>query len=202
MDARVILFPLARRRARARRHLRISRTHAGFTAYELLISLAIISIVTGFGAGLYPVILDQQLVTAVNGVMTDLYLARSEAIKRHHPVTLCKSADGASCTRSSRWENGWIIFVDTNGNRRVNADDVILRVQQGLSRGTTLGLRAAFGHNHDVTYYPSGFSEKNGTFTFCDARGAPKARAIILYYTGRPRVSRSSAQGKALQCDS
>lgn len=202
MDARVILFPLARRRVGRRRHLRLCRSHSGFTAYELLIVLAVVSILSGFGTGLYSLVQDQQLATAVNGLLTDLHLARSEAIKRAHPVTLCKSTNGTSCTRSSRWENGWILFADTNGNRRVNTGEAILRVHQGLSRGNTLGLRAAFGHNHNVTYQPSGFSQKNGTFTFCDARGAPKARAIILYYTGRPRASRSSAQGNALRCDS
>jgi hypothetical protein len=58
------------------------------------------------------------------------------------------------------------------------------------------------GHADDyVSYYPDGFSQKNGTFTFCSLSRETMARAVILYRTGRPRIARISAKNKALSCD-
>jgi type IV fimbrial biogenesis protein FimT len=168
--------------------------------YELLASLAIATTLTTIGANLYPLVLEQRLIAQVNGFLADLHLARSEAIKRGTPVTLCTSADGLHCHRSAPWESGWIIFSDLNGNRRVDSGETILRVQSGLDHGNRLSLRASFGHNNDVTYRPGGFTEKNGTFTFCDQRGESAARAVILFRTGRPRFSMHSAEDKKLSC--
>jgi hypothetical protein len=38
------------------------------------------------------------------------------------------------------------------------------------------------------------------TFTFCDDRGSPAARAVIISQTGRPRVSDRSAANTPLAC--
>jgi hypothetical protein len=35
---------------------------------------------------------------------------------------------------------------------------------------------------------------------FCDRRGAAAAKAVIVSYTGRPRVDRLAPDGKPLQC--
>ena len=40
----------------------------------------------------------------------------------------------------------------------------------------------------------------NGTTIFCDGRGAPAAKAVIVSYTGRPRVDRVDADGRPLHC--
>lgn len=176
------------------------RRELGVSLYELLVGLAIATSLTTIGASLYPLVLEQRMIAQVNGFIADLHLARSEAIKRGNRVTLCKSNDGLRCVRSAPWESGWIIFSDGNGNRRVDSSDTILRVQSGLEHGSQLSFRAALGHNNDVTYRPGGFTEKNGTFTFCDLRGTSKARAIIVFRTGRPRFSRYNAVGKNLSC--
>ncbi|MGJ7498500.1 GspH/FimT family protein [Variovorax sp. RT4R15] len=33
-------------------------------------------------------------------------LARSEAIRRNAPVTLCATSNGSSCSSSNQWESG------------------------------------------------------------------------------------------------
>ena len=175
------------------------RADSGTSLQEVLVCLAIFTTLAAFSTNLYPLVLQQRMVTQVNQLLGSLHLARSEAIKRGHTVTLCKSANGLYCTHSSPWEFGWIIFADPNGNRRVDSGDTIIRVAQ-MEPGVRLSLRASFGHNNDVTYRPGGFTEKNGTFTFCDQRGTSAARAIILFRTGRPRFSLYSAEGKKLSC--
>ena len=173
---------------------------AGFNLYELMITLTVAGILTPMAIGMQGLVQDNRLVTQVNQLLGHLNLVRSEAIKRGTTVTICKSANGVDCTPTSDWHEGWIIFVDPNRNRTVDAGEAIIRAQQALTEGNTVKFRASLGQNNDVTYRPTGFSEKNGTFTFCDARGPSRARAIILYRTGRPRVSTKSASGGSLNC--
>jgi len=40
----------------------------------------------------------------------------------------------------------------------------------------------------------------NGTTVFCDRRGSAAAKAVIVSYTGRPRVDRVDADGRPLRC--
>jgi hypothetical protein len=35
---------------------------------------------------------------------------------------------------------------------------------------------------------------------FCDRRGPPAAKAVIVSYTGRPRIDQVDADGKPLVC--
>ncbi len=179
---------------------RVYSKQAGFNLYELMITLTVVGTLTTAAVGMQGLLQDSRLAAQVNQLLGHLHLVRSEAIKRGAMVTLCKSANGTNCTPDSAWHEGWIIFADPNGNRAVDTGETIIRVQQRLDEGNTLKFRASLGQNNDVTYRPTGFSEKNGTFTFCDTRGSFKARAVILYRTGRPRVSTKSASGGSLNC--
>jgi hypothetical protein len=40
----------------------------------------------------------------------------------------------------------------------------------------------------------------NGTTVFCDRRGAAAAKAVIVSYTGRPRVDTRDGDRRPLQC--
>ena len=69
-----------------------------------------------------------------------------------------------------------------------------------------------YAHDAEITgtvisnrpYYEfrPGRRSTNGTIVFCDSRGAAAARAVIVSYTGRPRVARVDADGRPLKCAS
>lgn len=140
---------------------------------------------------------EQRLTTHVNELFGDLQLARSEAIKRVSQVTLCKSSDGTACSTTPNWQAGWIVFADTNGNEAVDSGETIIKVHQALENGVTL----RYGSSYDYVYYKSdGTAWPNATFTFCDARGASNAKAIIVSNTGRARTSTTSSSGGSLEC--
>ena len=40
----------------------------------------------------------------------------------------------------------------------------------------------------------------NGTLIFCDRAGRAESRALVISYTGRPRVTRKDRAGKAYSC--
>ena len=62
---------------------------------------------------------NARITGAANDVMGGLHFARSEAIKRRVPVTLCTSADPLNnnpvCDASALL-TGWVAFVDPNQN--------------------------------------------------------------------------------------
>jgi type IV fimbrial biogenesis protein FimT len=162
----------------------------GFTLHETLVALTIISLL-GVGTLAFGRLLrSTHLTTQVNTLIANLYFARSEAIKRGRPVTLCKSDSAAACTEDSAWQDGWIVITDDNGNGQLDGDDEVLRVGSKLEGGTTLTFNAwGVGTGKYVSYAPSGMTMKNGTFRFCNLDGPAYARAVILIQSGRVRTS-------------
>jgi type IV fimbrial biogenesis protein FimT len=173
--------------AYAERRWRRSR---GFTLHETLVTLTIISLL-GVGAVAFGRLLrSTHVTTQVNTLIANLYFARSEAIKRGLPVTLCKSDSGVACAEDSAWQDGWIVITDENGNGELDGDDQVLRVGPKLEGGTTLTFNAwGVGTGKYVSYAASGMTMKNGTFRFCNIDGPAHARAVILIQSGRVRTS-------------
>lgn len=172
----------------------------GYSLYDLLITSAVASVLGVGAVGMSSLVQDSRLTAGVNQLMAELSLARSEAIKRRSAITLCASATGTECRGSRKWHDGWIIFWDLNGNGRLEPDESVLRVQESPAiKSLTLGAWGP-GTGQWITYEADGTTKQNGTFTFCDNRGASKAKAVILLGTGRPRVSTLNASGNPLNC--
>jgi type IV fimbrial biogenesis protein FimT len=133
------------------------------------------------------------LSAASQELLLDLHLARSEALKRHRRVTLCKSADGAHCSQVAGWEQGWILFHDANGNGALDAGEE--RIGQHEALQAQLRLRGNEPVADYLSFTASGVSKlvgggfQAGTLTLCRASlGLTTARQVILNSVGRPRV--------------
>jgi len=184
-----------------RNHLRAKSrfAQAGYSLFDLIVTSAVAA-VAGFGAvGMTGLVQDARMTSLVNQLMGDLNLARGESIKRNVAVTLCKSNDGASCSDEAAWREGWIVFADDNKNREVDTNEAIIRVQQTLAGDMTLRYGETDTYTY-VRYNSSGEASRAATFTFCDGRGADKAKAVIVYWTGRPRVSTKTSEDDPLSC--
>lgn len=170
------------------------RTSNGFTLIEMLVAMSLIAVVIALaGPSMRELILNNRQVADYNTMLSSLTLARAEAIKRRARTRVCISNATPDCdTTATRWEDGWIIVADTNGNGTVTtADgDLLLQVQSGLEVGTTLRGNANVVRN--VTFDTRGFSGSTGTLRFCDPRGAAEARGIIISNTGRARQALDS----------
>lgn len=85
------------------------RTSRGFTLYELMVTLAVASVIISFGVpGFQNYIQNSRAVTHTNDLVTALNLARSEATRRGAPIDICASTDAATCSGSNDWSTGWI----------------------------------------------------------------------------------------------
>jgi type IV fimbrial biogenesis protein FimT len=76
-----------------------TRQQRGFTLWELLMTLLVAGILLGIGV---PNVMEFQrngaMSSAANDLVTGVLLARTEAVKRQVPVTLCLSADPDAVT--------------------------------------------------------------------------------------------------------
>ncbi len=173
---------------------------AGFTLIELMITLSVaVILATQAIPSLRGLLLDHRMTAQVNGLVTHLSLGRSESILRDRQVVLCASLDQRHCDRGGRWGKGWIVFVDSDFDEDRDAGERVLRIQRELPAGMTLHY-AGFGSSRYVTFKSTGMTGVNGTFTFCDDRGAAHGRAIIVSKTGRARLSTTRANGHPLAC--
>lgn len=102
----------------------------GRSILELLAGLVVAAVILGAGAPFFSELLaESRLSTAASELTGSLSLARSEAVKLGTPVCVCASFDGVSCSGSTDWSLGWILFTDDNGNRSREPGDRLLRVQ-------------------------------------------------------------------------
>jgi len=113
------------------------RNQSGFTILEIMIAIVVLAIfltlaVPSFQAALQ----NNRLTSATNGFVTAMQFARSEAISRRAPVTVCGSSDGSTC--NDDWETGWIVFLDDNNEGTTAAVvDEVIRVWPTFAGGAT-----------------------------------------------------------------
>jgi type IV fimbrial biogenesis protein FimT len=167
---------------------------AGLSLSEILVTLSIASIlVTSALPDLSDLLMANRVATLSNELLAAMQLTRSEAIKRNMDVTICKSNNATSC--SGHWSDGWIIFVDRDGDKQLDpADgDTLIRIHTLDEKRFNITWNAFRSDNY-IRYSAQGFiHSNNGTFILCPSdRDARHARAIIINRVGRARVSRDS----------
>jgi type IV fimbrial biogenesis protein FimT len=170
----------------------------GFTLFELLGALAFAGVLLGVAApGLRTFVLDSRRTADVNAFVLAVQVARSEAAKRSHSVILCKTRDWRRCGGTElRFDAGWMVFANVDGQlppERSATEPMIYAYVPELD-GTIVGNRPFF------EFRPLLRRSTNGTVVFCDRRGTAAARAVIVSYTGRPRVDQVDSDGKPLVC--
>lgn len=152
------------------------KQHRGFTIIELIITVLIVSLVLAFGIPSFRELMaSNRITTSANSLVTALNFARSEAIKRNSPVTICPIGDGdGDCGDSDNWVTGW----------HVRHDGETLRVTSSLSN--TLTLKSNLGKNDILEYQANGRvdQDKDINFTVCD-NSRDKGTEITLGFTGR-----------------
>jgi type IV fimbrial biogenesis protein FimT len=170
----------------------------GYTLWELLSTLAIAAVLLGLAVPSFrSFALDARRTADVNAFVLAVQLARSEAAKRGHPVIVCKTRDRLRCGGTDmQFDAGWMVFVnlDDQAPPARSASEPLLYAHEPEIDGTIVGNRAYF------EFRPFLRRSTNGTLIFCDRRGASAARAVIVSYTGRPRVDQVDADRKPLRC--
>jgi len=138
---------------------------SGFTLTEMMVVLAIIAILLGIGVPSYRYVTNASRASSeINALLGDLMYARAEAIKEGQTVSLCVSSDGANCSGSLAWGNGWIVFPDPTASDTPAAGSV-LRVQQAFTGTTPDSLTSDTGISA-VSFNRDGFTQSAGGAAF------------------------------------
>jgi type IV fimbrial biogenesis protein FimT len=180
-------------------HARIAPAgQGGFSLVELITVVAIAAVLAaGAAVGLSEIGRAMTLSAHVNRLLSEIYLARSEAIKRNSRVVLCKSADGVTCASSGGWEQGWIVFHDANNNALRDPGELLIRRGEPATR--PLRITGNDTVSRYVSFSPFGGARlvsgafQAGTITICRESLEPgEARQLVINSIGRPRVQRVS----------
>ena len=101
----------------------ISTSQRGYTLIELMITITVLGILLGVAVPSFlDTVRNNRLTTQNNEFIGALNVARSEALKRSGSVSVCASTDQATCSGSTNWSTGWIVFTDLNGDGVKSAD--------------------------------------------------------------------------------
>ena len=142
---------------------------SGFTLIELLVTITIAAILLSIAVPSFrDAALGSRLSNIANDLNASVQLARSEAIKRNAPVTLCTSTDGLACDVSDDWEQGWIVLAGAE----------VLQYQQAISEGFKVARTAGTGA---MVFQPIGVGATAATFTVCreDPVGKQERRVTV-----------------------
>ena len=105
----------------------------GFTAIELLVTIAILAVLATLAAPSFTPSLERwRVMQATEQLKSTLYFARSEAIKQGGDIVIQKltNAQSQGCTLapgSNDWGCGWIVCHDSNGNGTCNTGEPVLQ---------------------------------------------------------------------------
>ncbi len=183
-----------------------SNQECGFTLYEVLITLLVIGVVLALGV---PNLSDFTRNSRVTGTANDLHgsfmLGRSEAARSKENITICASQSpmsaAAACDGASL-NDGWIIFVDLNGDivRDAGANENVLKAFPPVD--DTLDIIPDNGATY-FSFAPTGLGRGDvagpsfRTAMICDERGNivaaggnSAARRIVVTPIGRSTVIR------------
>ncbi len=184
-------------------HMKVNR---GFTIIELMITVGILAVVAAFAAPTFTSMVQRNKMDKVrDDLFADLVLARSEALARNKPVTVCATSNptavSPTCSNSNSWATGWLVFVDTdqdtvvdgevdsdaNGIAEVTADEYI-RIYRSTDTSLKISWVPLNGTKQYVLFDRLGrMSEvNNGSFHFCN-NSAAYAEKIVISKAGRAR---------------
>ncbi|MEM6579910.1 MAG: GspH/FimT family pseudopilin [Pseudomonadota bacterium] len=178
----------------------IIQSEAGLTLIELMSTVLILAVTVVLAAPtMRGTIQSNQLETETTRFLDAFSLARSEAILRNTPVSLCPSAMArtglASC--AGTFDQGWILFTNHGRNNTYTpATDELLQVFSpvpvGLRLTNSAGNQTVGGI---ITFLPDGSSRRNLSLLFC-AEGGPAlaSQRIVLNAVGRARSIKGDAQ--------
>jgi type IV fimbrial biogenesis protein FimT len=164
---------------------------SGFTLIELMVVLALVALLAFIATPtMRTTIQNNRISTLTNELVTDVSVARTEAIRRSKDVGICASSAGTACDGGTNWAVGRMVFVDEDNSRTFTAGDAILRVREPLASNTLTADVAApivFGSRGSLT---NPLAPGPQSLALCDDRGINYRRVITISPTG----SVSSAQ--------
>jgi len=153
----------------------------GFTLIEIIIVLAIVTILFSVGSSSYRFLINQSRVQSdVGNLLMMLRMTRQQAILQATTSVLCPSSDDKTCVRD--WKLPLLQFNDTNKNKKRDNDEVILNRFEAFSGDALINYpktQVRFNEHGMANFY-------NGTFGYCLG---DTVQGIVVSRIGRIRFA-------------
>jgi len=169
----------------------------GFSLYELLMTMTLAAAVLTLGIPSFgSIVANHRLRVEVDALFHAVHVARKASVVRRRAVTICPTYNGSDCEPGLDWSMGWMMFVNTDRDQPAVRDDdeAVLRFHPVDQNARIMANRRSF------TLRSTQLRATNGTLVFCDRVARAEPRALVISYTGRPRVARKDSRGKAYRC--
>jgi prepilin-type N-terminal cleavage/methylation domain-containing protein len=181
----------------------------GFTLYELMITLLVVGFVLTLGMpNLAAFSQNSRITSTTNDLHAAFQLARSEAARSKSNITICASDNSLSAAADchGNWDDGYIVFVDRNGDlARDGTDEPVLRAQPVIAAGVNLIIANNSGY---FSFAPTGLGRGNvggvaavSQILICDDRGLIESskdfssgRLLVATPLGRTSIIRDYNQ--------
>lgn len=152
----------------------------GFTTIELLITIAIISILLlSTVPAMQNFINNNKSAAVTNGIVSALQFAKNEAIKNRLKVKYCKSSNHKTC--GGKWEDGQIV-IDETGK--------LLHVFAALNYNDKLIWNSSFSKDDYVEFTGIGCTNgQNGTFVYIPGGQEKYSQTITINQAGRVKIN-------------
>jgi type IV fimbrial biogenesis protein FimT len=178
----------------------------GFTLIELMVTIAVLAIIMGIAVPSFmSTIVNARLTTAANDLLAAIQLTRTEAIRTHGRITLCKAtptANQCDTSAASDWGRGWMVFTDpvTQSPPQVEGTSRIVSRGGGQlssdlsikSGATDLQLYISFTGDGSSRQMNGNFLA--GTIRICSTSSFvgndDRARDIVINSAGRATIQR------------
>ncbi|MFT6254669.1 GspH/FimT family protein [Neptuniibacter pectenicola] len=161
----------------------------GFSLVELLLALALLSILLFVAVPNFSAVLSRMQVDAdVSSIRGTLSFARMTALSTHKKIIVCRWDGGSNCTGDSGkdsliWQEGMLVYVDEDADG--NWNPLIDNVLKIIAFTTHNEIR--WNNGEKVIFQPNGSSPGyNGTFRIVNNTNVISAE-LILSMTGRLR---------------
>ena len=169
----------------------------GFTLLELMVTLSILVIMMALAFPSFSTLLVKQKIKSKRDeLMSAFQYARTEAVTQNRSVSICPSANpwasNPSCSGSTDWSTGWIVFYDTSLSVAPLVPSTILRGYPRVDGITVQYNSSGAASPNLIRYVATGMMDtafSPGTFELSDPKSITPPRSMIISpTTGQARI--------------
>ena len=165
----------------------------GFTLFELIISIAVLAIITAIALPHFQQLMAEQ---EVKSTLSKLALAnrsaKNLALVHRANIVICPSKTLTQC-EPANWNSGFIVFIDINKNRLVDSAEKVLQTEVLNLKYGSLDWKGTLSIPSLTFQALSGLPiGSNGGFYYCSLMGQPHQK-LNLSKMGHTRIENISA---------